>query len=1756
MLSLTGYSNLKVVHEGNQNIIYSAIRDTDKKPVLVKSLRSLTPQTGEIALLFHEYKVTEDLNIDGVVKTLGLVEEQNRYALIQEDTQGISLYSYTKKEPILDLALFYKLALQMATILGEVHKNHIIHKDIKPSNFIYHPKTQTLKLTDFNYAAKLLHEVQEIVPPKKLEGTLAYMAPEQTGRMNMNIDYRSDFYALGVTLFELLTGRLPFTSEDPLELLHAHLASSVPDICALSSSVPRSLAKIVEKLMAKDPADRYQSAIGIIADLERAAKGEVLPFKLGEKDVHDRLNLSQKLYGRQIEANALLKAYKSASDGAVEAVMVCGYSGIGKTKLVNEVHKPMVRDKGYFIQGKFDLLQRDTPYTAITQAFNHLARLILAEQENRFEEIKARLLEALGGVAQVMIDLAPELEKVLGKQPPLEALPPMETQNRMMTFFKLFLETVATKDHPLVIFIDDLQWIDSGSLKLLEYILTDQNLHHVLLIGAYRDNEVGENHPLKLFFPGKKIHFLPLGPLTVDHFQELLTDSFNRTDTKPLAELIHHRTEGNPFFCKQVINTLYKNNLIFFNYAISSWDWNLEGIKELAITANVVELMLNKLADLPEETQTLMKYASCIGNRFTIETLNVISGKTAEEIGVALWPAMQQELILTLSHGYKRVDAMSHENLAVLLSKEITYQFVHDRIQQAVYQSLSDAEKAETHIKIARLLMEKEPEQAKRERLFEVTDHYNQSHSLLTAQEKNLVIKLNYESALRSLNANAYQPMMNYLHAAMELMDESYWVSQYDLAFKVNREYALGLFLTNKGKEAEQRTSELMERAKSALDKVSLYRIQIRHYSSQDILDKTLDIGAKAISLFGIDLKRNPKKWQIYLKLARVHMLSLRHNLHTLKELSNPEIEAACEILSELVWAALNTSNEELASVSLTGMELMLRYGKPPSAGLWCALYGNILLIYLNHIPSAFTYWDIAQKMYDEHPHKYSSSIAYWYRAFYFNHLRYPIKTADKYYHLSIQDARESGNIFMASFSALTLGVDYQTSQAKSLHDILEGSKMGLQNVTEIDFKVYMYVEEIDVLTQDSLYRGVPASEEKLKELESNVLPYQNATAIIYTYLSLCRYYYFIENYEKAVYNHQFWYSYIELMKFYPPIFMDQTISALAIAKHLPSVTDYKEKWRLQYIYWKIERALKWITKRCPANNLHYYMIVKGMKKQMAGKYEEAIICYNKAAENAKKGDFLLWVAVANELAGELYYELNDHKAAYGYFKDAHYYYARFGMRTKLVALENKYPEFFKQASDGSQERESTETTSSTLDIGSVIKATQSISSQIELNQLFEKMLHITIESAGADKALFLEPKRDSWQVSAILDHKGEKEEFALLDCPLDSYDKLPRSILNVGLRSKSAVIVNNPIDDPQYNLDPYIVEHAPKSLLSLPIVHQDKIVGLVYLENNLTSGAFTHERITVLQTLASQIAISLENARLLEHTQYLYRTTERFVPSSFLQLLKREHVEDVKLGDSILANVTILFSDIRGFTTLAESWSPEETFSIVNAYLKAIAPVIRKHHGFICSYQGDGFMALFPRKPEDAFNAIVEMHESLLAFNKESEQCARPPLKVGYGINTGQAMLGIIGEEERMDANIIGDAVNLTARVEELNKFYNTRCLVADTTINALAYKEHYTSRLIDKVRVVGRKKPLSLYQVYVDKQDTERNKQLVETYEKAFRDYESKQFVSALEGFTKCVQMNPSDTPSKIFVERCKTLMNSTLPDDWDGTYEMTHK
>ncbi len=845
MVSISGYHILEQLYNGSRTLIYRAIRENDRKPVVIKLLKNSLADFSELVQFRNQYTITKNIHSPYIIQSYSLEDYRNTCALVMEDMGGISLKEYfnnvetlyitsqnttsqyiTSQNNLLEtpsaksfLQEFLQIAIFLCDALDTLYHYRIIHKDIKPANILINPNTKQVKLSDFSIASLLPKETQIFIAPSVLEGTLSYISPEQTGRMNRGIDYRTDLYSLGVTFYELLTGELPFKSKDAMELVHCHIAKAPPSMKKLHSNsllikerekeIPQVLSDIVIKLMAKNAEDRYQSALGLKYDLELCLKQikeveKIESFEIAQRDICNRFIISEKLYGRETEVHKLLAAFDRVSNGNSELILVAGFSGIGKTALVNEVHKPIVKQRGYFIKGKFDQYNRNIPLSAFVQAFKDLIGQLLTESDSQLSIWKNLILQALGDNGQVIIDVIPELENIIGKQPYAPELSGDAAQNRFNLLFQKFIQVFTTKEHPLVIFLDDLQWADSASLKLMQLLLSESKTGYLLMIGAYRDNEVFPAHPLMLTLNeaskiGTTINTIILKPLNKASLTELVADTLSCSKhlAKPLTNIIYQKTKGSPFFATQFLKALHHDGLINFDNQAGYWQCNINKVRSAALTDDVVEFTSIQLRKLPESTQDVLKLAACIGNQFDLETLAILSEKSKEETAACLWKALQKGLILPQSDVYKFFIQAENQEINSQTAKVAKYKFLHDRIQQAAYSLIPEEKKQKTHWQIGQALLRIISEEQLEEIIFEVVNQLNNGLKFCEqdATNKEKIARLNLQAGLKAKESTAYAAAVSYFSQGISLLACDFWEHQYKLSFELYRQLAEAEYL-------------------------------------------------------------------------------------------------------------------------------------------------------------------------------------------------------------------------------------------------------------------------------------------------------------------------------------------------------------------------------------------------------------------------------------------------------------------------------------------------------------------------------------------------------------------------------------------------------------------------------------------------------------------------------------------------------------------------------------------------------------------------------------------------------------------------------------------------------------------------------------------------------------------------------------------------------------------------------------------------
>ncbi len=1546
MDSIIDYQLTEKIYESPNSIVYRGTDQLNKQPIILKILQENYPTPSELIRYKQEYEITRCFHADRIIKTSGLQRYKNSLIIILEDFGGKSLdrliseYQFSLEETL-------TIAIKITEGLVAIHSANIIHKDINPSNIVYNPETGQLKIIDFGISTRLSQENQTINHINQLEGTLAYIAPEQTGRMNRGIDYRSDFYALGVTFYQILTHQLPFPTHDPMELVHCQIAQHPKRPDELISSIPLTLSNIVIKLLAKTPEERYQSAWGIKADLETCLHqlktfGEISQFSLGNQDISNKFHISQKLYGREQEITQLLNSFKRVSQGTTEMMLVSGYSGIGKSVLVNEIHKPITKQRGYFINGKFDQLQRDIPYAAITQAFQDLIRQLLSEPESILETWKEKILSALGNNGQIIIDIIPGLEKIIGKQPEVEQLGAKETQNRFKLLFEKFIGVFSQKEHPLVIFLDDLQWANLPSLNLIEGLITNANQQYLLMIGAYRDNEVSPVHPLmhtlaQLRKVEATVNQIILQPLKISQINLLIADTLSCSieDAKPLAELVAKKTGGNPFFVNQLLQTLYQENLLVFNppqFLIAQgenkekfWQWDIDQIEKIGITDNVVDLMVRKIGKLDENTQNILKLAACIGNQFNLEILAVVNRKSQIFTAQELQPALAEGLIVPLNNDYKlpllwSQEEISSESSSVFIPKypeSIPYKFLHDRVQQAAYILIREEEKKVVHLQIGRLLLKNTQADKLEENLFQITNQLNEGAELTTDQlERDELAILNLKAGKKSKASTAYKPALRYLETGLSLLAFNSWNDQYKLTWELQIETLELLYLNTKFKEFEERAEMLLEQAKEILDQAKVTQLKIIYCYTIFKPDQAIDIALKAVLELGINISQESSDIEKRIEQQQEFILSFLQSkkiedLADLPLMTDQTKIAATSILHRILTATNTTNFSLYIEVMFTILNLYISSGNSPNAACIYATYGAILCTVKKYINYGNQFGKLSFKLLEKFNtpklepviiHLYYGGIWFWQE-----HLRNIV--AHNHLIHGWKTGIDAGENEYTSYLALSYCL-IKFFGGYDLADVEQDVKKYSNFIKNLNQQYSLYaIETIDKIVTNFLMinkeKGLIIGNSREEE-ETYLKIWNQANNVwlmFFVFFGKTIYFYYFKDYINAYANRINAEKHIQAIGSYLIMPQHNFYSSLSDLAYYNYCDGKRQKELIDQVD-RNQESMKIWANYCPANFQHKYDLVAAEKARILNQNWQAEDLYERAIQGAKQYQFIQEEALAYERAAEFYFSIDRKEIGQLYLRNSHHCYTSWGAKAKIKQLEDEYPQYFV----GVTNSETTKNLSTTisipgndgkfLDLTTVIKASQALTGEIMLDKLLATLMKTMIENAAAQKGFLLLPSQTDpdhedyqWAIAAIAT-VNPNEVTTLQSIPIDTIDPstqtpfLSTTIINYVINSQENVVLHDATNQGQFTRDRYIITTQPKSILCTPLLNQGKLSAILYLENNLTTEAFTPERIEVLNILCSQAVISIKNA------QYYQQLTALNVNLQ-AEIIERQKAED-----------------------------------------------------------------------------------------------------------------------------------------------------------------------------------------------------------------------------------------------------------------------
>ena len=1479
MIQLAHYTLTDTICERPSTILYRGYRTADRKPAAIKVTRDDPPKSGDLAKLRHEFLIQRELGPATTATGCALERCGDGLALVLDGVDGQPLSEMMHAQR-LDLKTALQIMVSLAEILEGIHQRQVIHKDIKPHNILIDSQAQRVHLIDFSIATQLSQETQSAAAPDALEGTLAYMAPEQTGRMNRVVDHRSDFYTLGSTLYEMLTGRLPFPTLDPMELVHSHIARMPPPPHELSEAVPKAISNVVMKLLAKAAEDRYQGAHGLRADLQECLRqleqsGQIVEFPLGRFDKTDELRIVQKLYGREGELSTLLSAFERVSLGAAELLLVSGYSGVGKSALVNEIHKAIAGRGGYFATGKFDQLSRTVPYASIAQALRELIRHILTERAEQLARWRGQFLAAVGSNGQLLIDLIPELLLVIGPQPDVSALGPTEAQNRFNLVFLNLMRAFSTAEHPLVVFLDDLQWADAASLKLLQTLFTGSEVGHLLVIGAYRDNEIGAEHPMLLALDELRkaratLAEIKLKPLAEPDVHALIADTLAepRSRIAALASAAFEKTHGNPFFVNQFLHTMHSEKLLRRDPHSGAWIWDLKGIEGLLVTDNVVDFMAGKIQRLAPDTQRILKLSACIGHRFDLHTLAIINEGSIADTAAALWPALREGLVVPIDKNYRLMHGADEASPALRERPDfkVSYRFLHDRVQEGAYSLIEDSARRAVHLQIGRLLYASAQNGALEAVLFDLVNHFNFGAPLMTDGDERLeVARLDLMAGKRAKAATAYQAAAGYLAAGMELLPEGSWEKEYQLCFELHAERAECEYLNSRFELAESLFEVILAHVRSNLERAHVYGLRMILYSTLGKMVETVRIGMAGLALFGVTFPEDEKEQGAAMAAALAEVgenLGQRRieDLVHAPVITDPDQRTIMKLLSTMTAPAYFINPAFFTLVILKQVNFSLKYGPTEVSAFGYATYGMILTGIMGRYREAYAYGRLAVGLNDKLnnvdlkcklSNVFGGFISYFSR---------PLRESLEYFEQGNLAGLESGDFTFVSYNCLQipvmrLGLGDELSSVREQCDKLLALMQRTKDAYSTAFLVAtrQMIENLAGRTRgrDSLSDGDFDEGDFAAEIERVGL----TTVVCWYYTIKLELAVLYEDYDVALQmaakaeeraGNAVGFFFITELCFY---------TCLAVAALYPTASAEQQAHYRAMLAPRQEKLASW-TEHCAENFQHKDLLVAAEVARISGKKAEAAELYDQAISLAQERGYQHHAALGNELAARFYRAAGRTKLARMHLEDAFAGYRTWGAAGKAAQMSEAHGALLARREDEQPAR------AAGIDLMTVIRASQVLSGEVDRSRLLEQLMVVVLENAGAEKGYLIRSRGDDLFVEALASVEGGAVRVSLPGAPLSAVF-LPGSILNYVERTRKNVVMDDATREATFSEDPYVARERPRSVLCLPLLRQAALVGMLYLENNLITGAFTEDRLAVLELLASQAAISLENATL-----------------------------------------------------------------------------------------------------------------------------------------------------------------------------------------------------------------------------------------------------------------------------------------------------
>ena len=1545
LFEVHGYQILEKLSENAAFIMYRGRRPQDQAPVRLKVLNQSRPTPKLLAPLWQEFEILRQLDLAGVEKAYALENHQQWWMIVLDDSGGTPMDELElagRMEP----KEFLDLALQLARILEGIHEHRVIHKNISPSNISFNTSTRQAQLTNFGFASLISKEKVPFQSPYKLAEFLAYTSPELTGRMNRSVDYRTDYYSLGATLYELLTGTPPFIGNSPLELVHAHLAilpespSARIQPWSASPTAFEMISTILLKLMAKNPEDRYQTSTALQVDLRHClsvllepskAELQTHPFAPGELDRPIVLNVPQVVVGREQETRALLQAFHRTVQGPKELVVVTGEAGVGKTTLVNQLVRTVTQQKGLFLYAKNDQARHLEVYPLLIDLLEEFCRLVLSEPASSFNEWQEKIQNAIAPHGQLLIDLCPQLEAIVGLQPPLEPVDADSVRSRFHQTVIRFLQAISRPDHHVVLFLDDLHWISQDSLLLWRSILSNTSLQNLLVVAAFRDDELDTEHPIHSLLQEVKISQGHLIHLYLQNLEPPMAQTLiaialalDPAEISELASLVYQRTEGNPYYTIEFLKSLYKDQLLFFSPEDRKWHWDGNRIDEYSIAANVVDFFVHEIVNLDEATQKILQYAALTGTRFDAAILLAIFGKEkASELVFGLWRATLEGLIFPLDENYRALagdkdrglkagDRQFLPSLADLLEQHILFEFQHDRVQQAALALLDEKHLMTASLEIGWLLLakaERAGQEALQEKLVAIVDHLNTGSALIEdANDRIKTAQLILIASNQARASAAFDVASRYLATGIQLLPQESWKDHYTLTLELFTARAEVALLNGDLQLAEELAQTGEANAGNPLEMARFMRIRMEIYTIQTRLDKVFDLGIAIIRMLGFDLEiKEPFVWSADQAVR-------------LPPMTDPQALEVARLVEPMTTAAFGRNDPRFKQMNLFFLDLFSRFGNPPVASFVYIVHAQLLISEFHRVKEGLKIGKMALEMAEKQgPSRNLYAVRFVYHAF-IHHWLAPARECLSPLDENAQPSFENGNLIF-SIDSQDLGAQNSLFVGLKLEQVRSKQAEALRQLSFL--KHVKSTQRLRIWSQ--LVLKLTGEHPDPFEIHGEQFREEEAQALL-------------EDDQNQIYLFNLYVaqSFLSLLFRQPQRALEASkkastyivngLSQLIFTQHvfvysLVLLSLRLENTGLSNRLKKVEdnlRLMRLWASLVPENFLHQLELVEAELARSLGREEEAVEKYERAIRDARQNGYLHQSALAAELAAEYFISQEAYSTANEYLATAYSSYLAWGALAKVKDLENRYPEWLPPGKESQQtvvnppvEDRAANELASTIDLNTIIKASIELSQETSLEELLRKMMAILMENAGAQHGLLLLVQNDRWFLK-VRGSTDPEEGFAYLSTPMEylaprvGEPYIPISIIHYVMNLKEDLVLEDASNSRQFSRDPYITRRQPKSVLCAPLLNQGLLTGVIYLENNLIAGAFTSDRLEIVRLLSSQAAVSIENARLYEdlETRVEERTREL---SNANRRLKKEIEERIRVEESLRYNEALL---------------------------------------------------------------------------------------------------------------------------------------------------------------------------------------------------------------------------------------------------------